>query len=127
MKTLCRILLVLFIIAFCVSCKKNESSDNNNTNGQNDFYYVRFEAHNQALNNSKIKVNLSLSGCQSIQREGVGTSLTEILGPANKNAEASISASGAAVRAVRIYVSKNNGPFAFQSEGTYRTSCILDF
>ena len=129
MKTLSKLLLTLIVAILCISCEKIENNDNNSNsnNEQADFYYVRFEAHNKALNHSNIRVNMSLSGCQSIQREGKGSSITETLGPAQKNAQASISASGVAVRIVRIYVSKNNGPFALQAEGSTKTSCVLDF
>lgn len=130
MKTLSKLLLTLIVAILCISCEKIENNDNNsNSNSNNeqaDFYYVRFEASNKS-GAPAMRVSMSLSGCKSIRREGKGSSITEILGPAQKNAVASISASGAGVISVRIYASKNNGPFAFQAEGATNTSCILDF
>ena len=127
MKTLSKLLLTLIVAILCISCEKIENNDSNSNNEQADFYYVRFEAHNKPLNHSNMSVNMSLSGCNSIKREGKGSSIIETLGPAEKNAQASISASGNAVRLVYIYVSKNNGPFALQAEGSTKTSCVLDF
>ena len=126
MKTILKLLLALFATTSCISCEQIENGDND-MNKDKDFYYVRFEAHNKPLNNSNMSVNMSLSGCNSIKREGKGSSIIETLGPAEKNAQASISASGNAVRLVYIYVSKNNGPFALQAEGSTNASCILDF
>ena len=118
-----KLLFTLFIAIICLSCRQTEYIYN--TNEQADFYYVRFEAYNKSSSSSAMSVNISLSGCKRIQRDGKASSITEVLGPAQKNALAYISASGAEL--VRIYVSKNNGPFALQAEGTTITSCMLDF
>ena len=130
MKTLSKLLFALIVTISCISCEKIENSDNNNSNNndinkQEDFYYVRFEAYSSRYVFDY--VNISLTGSESFSTKG-GVSYSEILGPADRGAIASISvrSTGSTCTTV-IYVSKNNGPFALKKTGGSSLEYTIDF
>ena len=127
MKALSKLLLVLLITISYISCEQieNNSSNNGYIEESEDFYYVRFEAYNINNDGYQMTVRMSLSGYDAYSVQSRGTYITETLGPTTKNAKASISSSCNGL--VRIYASKNNGPFALKAENHGNSSYILDF
>ena len=127
MKAISKLFLVIFAAITCFGCEKIEN-DNNEQNGdqntQEDFYYVRFDVDCQY---GYSYARISLTGCNSFTiNGGIGSSNSEILGPASKGAVAKIEVVGGS-GSTAIYVSKNNGPFALRRQGGSSLSYTIDF
>jgi hypothetical protein len=126
MKTISKLFLFLFMIALCVGCEKADDDLVIETEETDDFYYVRFEAGGSRYIQT---VEISLTGCDTFMTKVSGNSYSEIIGPAQKGAVATINValSYGTDCNTSIYVSKNNGPFALKKTGGKSLSYIIDF
>ncbi len=120
MKAITKLFLVIFATITCFGCEKIEN-DNNRQNTQEDFYYVRFDGKYQYGGNT---AQFSLTGCGTFTKY-IGSSFSEILGPAQKGAVAKVDGGGNCE--LSIYVSKNNSPFALKKTGGNTLSYTIDF
>jgi hypothetical protein len=101
--------VVVLVIGFVVYCAA---------------YYVRFDVDCQY---GYSYARISPTGCNSFTiNGGIGSSNSEILGPASKGAVAKIEVVGGS-GSTAIYVSKNNGPFALRRQGGSSLSYTIDF
>ena len=125
MKAITKLFLVILVAITCFGCEKIENDNNKGQNTQEDFYYVRFEAESSYYYFDVISI--SLTGCEGVSTRVNAKSYSEILGPVSKGAIATIKASCSGECETAIYVSKNNGPFAFKKRGGRSLSYTIDF
>ena len=125
MKTISKLFLVLFFAILCASCEKANEEQFVGAGEDKDFYYVRFEAESSYYYFDIISI--SLTGCEEVSTLVNAKSYSEILGPVSKGAIATIKASCSGECETAIYVSKNNGPFAFKKRGGRSLSYTIDF
>ena len=124
MKAITKLFLVLFFAILCASCEKANEEQLAGVGEDKDFYYVRFDVDCQY---GYSYARISLTGCDSFTiNGGIGSSNSEILGPASKGAVAKIEVVGGS-GSTAIYVSKNNGPFALKKQGSSSLSYTIDF
>ena len=127
MNAITKLFLVIFAAITCFGCEKIENDNNEGQNTQEDFYYVRFEATSSYY--YIYSVELSLTGCEGFTTRVEGKTFSEIIGPTHKGAVATMNVSmvSGTCDNTSIYVSKNNGPFAFKKRGSGNLSYTIDF
>lgn len=128
MKRLLFVAISAFLTMTLYSCEKEK--DSTPTNGSQDFYYVKYQISGQTLfyidgvsyNTEKGTRSENCSAARSFEL---------ICGPVGKDFVARITLTqyrGApADNAIKISISKNNGPFAVKAFGQYSASCTIDF
>lgn len=113
-------LLVMISSVLIFSCTKSDDTKPDDTKPDDetkDFYYVRYEANisTSHIPTTYITVNTDFG----INEFVVGKTFEETFGPLSKDfrAEIDVESKGAgwAETTARIYVSKNNGPFALKA------------
>ena len=127
------VLLVSTIMLY--SCQKNLVTDVDTTNEtQNnetqDFYYVKYQITGSTyFYIDGVSYNTE-KGTYTESLPAVG-SYEQICGPVNKYFTAKISLTGYRgsphTNAVKIYISKNNSPFAIKSLGQYSAEYTIDY
>ncbi len=135
MKSFLVIVIASILAIPLFSCEKETGStannDNTNTNDNNkDFYYVKYEISGKVyFYIDGVSYNTEIGPCS--ESFSAARSFEQICGPVSKNFFAQITLTdyrGAPkTNAIKISVSKNNGPFAIKASGQYSAGYTINY
>ena len=123
MRIIKQIKVSLLAFGICMFLGACNNYHNTYEGSEESLYYAKFEAYSKS--GSYIDHYAYSLGDIVVWDSGPTSSLSKTLGPGVKGDVASISADPASE--VRIYISKNNGPYILVATGVTRARYLIDF
>ena len=126
------LLLILMSSVFMFSCNKSDDTKPDDK----DFYYVRYEVLDDYYTNYGYCTHITVNTDKGYKNFDVVRTFDETFGPVNNSfiphIKVNTTPSNYNLKTVRVYVSKNNGPFALKvyksvSGSTIDSSYKIDF
>ena len=133
MKTLIFTTIYAILSLTFLSCDEQDSpipDDNNEESIDNDFYYVKYQISGGLYFNID-QVMYNTEKGEKYEDFSAAKSFETTCGPVTKNFNAKIEITDRRgtppLNAIKISISKNNGPFAVKASGQYSASYTIDF